>query len=71
MRLLATQCGVSRNQLIWSVDAEGHEQADFKPDGRFDSRSFKALMCMVQRAEQSGRKVGLISEPPPATARKR
>ena len=71
MRLLAAQFGVKPNQLVWSVDAQGRHRADFRPDAKFDSLSFKALMCMVERAQESGLRVGFISEPPPATQRKR
>jgi hypothetical protein len=70
LRVLAAQCGVKADQLVWSVDAEGHERADITPNGKLDSLSFKALICMVERAQKSGLRVGFISEPLPTTKHK-
>jgi hypothetical protein len=66
IRHQAAQCGLSSNQLVWSVDAEGHRRADVTPNGDLDSLPYKSLTCILDWAKQAGARVGWVSDPPPA-----
>jgi hypothetical protein len=65
IRLQAARCGLKREQLVWTRDAEGHKRADMRPSGDLDGFSFKSIRCLLEWAEKSGARVGFISEPPP------
>jgi hypothetical protein len=61
----ATQCGLTANQLTWTVDASGHKRAQINPNGNWDSIAFTSVRCLLDWASKTGTSVGFISEPPP------
>jgi hypothetical protein len=61
----ATRCGLTADQLTWTVDASGHKRAQINPHGNWDSLAFTSVRCLLDWASKTGANVGFISEPPP------
>jgi hypothetical protein len=61
----AARCGLTANQLTWTVDASGHKRAEINPHGNWDSVAFTSVRCLLDWASKTGASVGFISEPPP------
>jgi hypothetical protein len=66
IRLHASRCGLKPNQLVWTTDAAGRLRADITANGNLPSLSFKSMSCFLNWAEQSGVRIGFISEPAPS-----
>lgn len=62
----AARCGLAANSLRPGRDAYG-DYADVSADGVLDRLDPKAFVCLIGWAEQTGARVGFVSEPPPGT----
>ena len=60
----AARCGLAANFLRAGRDAQG-DYADVSPDGDLDSLDPKAFLCLIDWAQQTGARIGFMSEPPP------